>query len=662
MGDSVRNYEQDWQRAVRAGVTFRSYSVSRSIWQMNYRQTYAAWRADPEGFWEQAAQSVSWYKPWDRVLDDSRPPFTRWFVGGELNTCYNAVDRHVEGGRGAQPALIYDSPVTGTVRTLTYRDLLDQVSLFAGALTALGVVKGDRVIVYMPMVPETVIAMLACARIGAIHSVVFGGFAANELATRIDDARPRVIVSASCGIETARVIPYKPLLDRAIELAAHKPDTCVVLQRPMLEASMAAGRDVDWVTLMAAAQPVECVPVAATDPLYILYTSGTTGVPKGVVRDNGGHLVALEWSMQAIYDVNPGDVYWAASDVGWVVGHSYIVYGPLFHGCTTVLYEGKPVGTPDPGAFWRVISEHNVKVMFTAPTAFRAIKRDDPDGEFIDKYQLNRFRTLFLAGERCDPDTLQWAQEKLGVPVVDHWWQTETGWPICANPIGIELLTVKPGSAGVPVPGFDVRVLDENAVEVTDGDIGSVAVQLPLPPGCLPTLWQNDDGFRSSYLDTFPGYYSTADAGYRDEDGYLWIMSRTDDIINVAGHRLSTGALEEVLAAHPDVAECAVLGVVDDLKGEVPIGAVVLNAGIVRPSADIVAELVQLIREQIGPVASFKAAAVVARLPKTRSGKILRGTMKKIADGVEYRVPATIDDAGILDEITAEFAKLGYPQ
>jgi propionyl-CoA synthetase len=629
---------------------------------MNYQQTYAAWRQDPEAFWAQAAQGVSWYKPWDKVLDDSTPPFTRWFAGGELNTCYNAVDRHVESGRGAQPALIYDSPVTDTVRTLTYHDLLDQVSLFAGALAALGVVKGDRVIVYMPMVPETVIAMLACARIGAIHSVVFGGFAANELATRIDDARPKVIVSASCGIETARVIPYKPLLDRAIELAAHKPKKCVILQRPMLEASMVAGRDRDWESVMAAARPVECVPVAATDPLYILYTSGTTGVPKGVVRDNGGHLVALEWSMKAIYDVDPGDVYWAASDVGWVVGHSYIVYGPLFHGCTTILYEGKPVGTPDPGAFWRVISEHNVKVLFTAPTAFRAIKRDDPDGEFIDRYPRDRFRSLFLAGERCDSDTLQWAQEKLGVPVIDHWWQTETGWPICANPAGIELLPIKPGSAGVPVPGFDVRVLDENAVEVTDGDIGSVAVQLPLPPGCLPTLWQNDEGFRSSYLDTFPGYYSTADAGYRDEDGYLWIMSRTDDIINVAGHRLSTGALEEVLAAHPDVAECAVLGVADDLKGEVPIGAVVLNAGIVRPSADIVAELVQSVREQIGPVASFKAAAVVARLPKTRSGKILRGTMKKIADGLDYRVPATIDDVTILDEITAEFAKLGYPR
>jgi propionyl-CoA synthetase len=558
--------------------------------------------------------------------------------------------------------LIYDSPVTGTVERHTYRDLLNLVARFAGALRALGVTKGDRVIIYMPMVPETVVGMLACARIGAVHSVVFGGFAANELATRIDDARPKVIVSASCGIEVSRVIAYKPLLDRAIELATHRPDRCVILQRQQEEAPLVSGRDVDWHSVMESAQPVDCVPVAATDPLYILYTSGTTGVPKGVVRDNGGHLVALEWSMQAIYDINPGEVYWAASDVGWVVGHSYIVYGPLFHGCTTVLYEGKPVGTPDPGAFWRVISEHDVKVLFTAPTAFRAIKRDDPDGRFIDNYQLDQFRTLFLAGERCDPDTLQWARDKLGVPVIDHWWQTETGWPICANPVGIELLPIKPGSAGPPVPGFDVHVLDEQAAQVPDGDIGSIALQLPLPPGCLPTLWQNDDGFRSSYLSAFPGYYTTADAGYKDEDGYLWIMSRTDDIINVAGHRLSTGALEEVLAAHPDVAECAVLGVTDDLKGEVPIGAVVLNAGVNRLAVDIAAELVQMVRDQIGPVASFKSAMVVERLPKTRSGKILRGTMKKIADGTQYQVPATIDDVEILDEIAAAFVALGYPR
>ena len=629
---------------------------------IDYTSTYAQWQRDPEAFWAQAAEAVSWYRRWDKVLDDSRPPFNRWFAGAEVNTCYNALDRHVEGGRGDHLALIYDSPVTDTVERLTYGDLLNQVSRFAGALRSLGVAKGDRVIVYMPMVPETVVAMLACARVGAIHSVVFGGFAANELATRIDDAKPKVIVSASCGIEVSRVIAYKPLLDRAIDLATYKPEKCVILQREQEEAPMVSGRDVDWHSVMEAAPAVDCVPVAATDPLYILYTSGTTGVPKGVVRDNGGHLVALEWSMQAIYDINPGEVYWAASDVGWVVGHSYIVYGPLFHGCTTVLYEGKPVGTPDPGAFWRVISEHDVKVLFTAPTAFRAIKRDDPDGRYIDNYQLDRFRTLFLAGERCDPDTLQWAQDKLDVPVIDHWWQTETGWPICANPVGIELLPVKPGSAGPPVPGFDVHVLDEQAAQVADGDIGSIAVKLPLPPGCLPTLWQNDDGFRSSYLSAFPGYYTTADAGYKDEDGYLWIMSRTDDIINVAGHRLSTGALEEVLAAHANVAECAVLGVADDLKGEVPVGAVVLNAGVDRPAADIVAELVQMIRDQIGPVASFKSAMVVKRLPKTRSGKILRGTMKKIADGTQYQVPATIDDVEILDEIAAEFVAMGYPR
>ena len=629
---------------------------------IDYTSTYAQWQRDPEAFWAQAAEAVSWYRRWDKVLDDSRPPFNRWFAGAEVNTCYNALDRHVEGGRGDHLALIYDSPVTDTVERLTYGDLLNQVSRFAGALRSLGVAKGDRVIVYMPMVPETVVAMLACARIGAIHSVVFGGFAANELATRIDDAKPKVIVSASCGIEVSRVIAYKPLLDRAIDLATYKPEKCLILQREQEEAPMVSGRDVDWHSVMEAERAVDCVPIAATDPLYILYTSGTTGVPKGVVRDNGGHLVALEWSMQAIYDINPGEVYWAASDVGWVVGHSYIVYGPLFHGCTTVLYEGKPVGTPDPGAFWRVISEHDVKVLFTAPTAFRAIKRDDPDGRYIDDYQLDRFRTLFLAGERCDPDTLQWAQDKLDVPVIDHWWQTETGWPICANPVGIELLPVKPGSAGPPVPGFDVHVLDEQAAQVADGDIGSIAVKLPLPPGCLPTLWQNDDGFRSSYLSAFPGYYTTADAGYKDEDGYLWIMSRTDDIINVAGHRLSTGALEEVLAAHANVAECAVLGVADDLKGEVPVGAVVLNAGVDRPAADIVAELVQMIRDQIGPVASFKSAMVVKRLPKTRSGKILRGTMKKIADGTQYQVPATIDDVEILDEIAAEFVAMGYPR
>ncbi len=629
---------------------------------MNYQQTYSRWRKDPESFWEDAADRVSWYKRWDQVLDSSNRPLSRWFAGAQVNTCYNALDRHCEAGRADQLALVYDSPVTDTVKRLTYGELLEQVSLFAGVLDSLGVAKGDRVIVYMPMVPETVVAMLACARIGAIHSVVFGGFASKELATRIDDARPKVIVSASCGIEVARVVSYKPLLDAAIETASHKPQKCVVLQRPQEAASLISGRDVDWAETMASAQPVDCIPVAATDPLYILYTSGTTGVPKGVVRDNGGHLVALTWSMEAIYGVDCGDVYWAASDVGWVVGHSYIVYGPLFRGCTTVLYEGKPVGTPDPGAFWRVISEHDVKVLFTAPTAFRAIKRDDPDGEFVAKYDMSHFRTLFLAGERCDSDTLNWARDKLGVPVIDHWWQTETGWPICANPVGIELLPIKPGSAGVPVPGFDVRVLDESVEEVAAGNIGSVGIHLPLPPGCLPTLWQNDDGYRSSYLSDFPGYYKTADAGYKDEDGYLWIMSRTDDIINVAGHRLSTGALEEVLSSHPDIAECAVLGVADELKGEIPLGAVVLNAGVERPHPKIVKELIQMIRDQIGPVASFKTAAVVERLPKTRSGKILRGTMKKIADGVEYQIPATIDDPDILEEIAVALAAVGYPR
>ena len=629
---------------------------------MTYEQTYARWREDPEGFWAHAAEAVSWHRRWDQVLDASKAPFYRWFAGAEVNTCYNALDRHVENGRADQLALVYDSPVTQSVRRFTYQQLRDQTALFAGALAAHGITRGDRVIIYMPMVPETVIAMLACARIGAIHSVVFGGFAPNELATRIDDARPKVIVTASCGIEVARIVSYKPLLDAAIDMAAHKPEKCFLLQRPQQAAPLVAGRDIDWADAMASAEPADCVPVAATDPLYILYTSGTTGVPKGVVRDNGGHLVALTWSMNAIYGMNPGEVYWAASDVGWVVGHSYIVYGPLFAGCTTVLYEGKPVGTPDPGAFWRVISEHDVKVLFTAPTAFRAIKRDDPEGEQIGRYDLNHFRTLFLAGERCDPATLSWAREKLQVPVIDHWWQTETGWPICANPIGVELLAIKPGSAGVPVPGYDVRVLDEGANAVADGDIGSVGIRLPLPPGCLPTLWQNDDGFVSSYLRDFPGYYKTADAGYRDEDGYLWIMSRTDDIINVAGHRLSTGALEEVLAAHPDVAECAVLGVADKLKGEVPLGAVVLNAGVERPHGEIVGELIQRVRDQIGPVASFKTAAVVERLPKTRSGKILRGTMKKIADGEEYLMPATIDDPEILGEITSSLAALGYPR
>jgi propionyl-CoA synthetase len=627
-----------------------------------YDETYARWLRDPEGFWAEAAEALHWRRRWDRVLDASCTPFYRWFSGGVLNTCENCLDVHVEGGRAEQPALVYDSPVTGAQRVFTYRELRDQVARFAGALLGLGVNKGDRVIVYMPNIPEAAITMLACARIGAVHSVVFGGFAAAELATRITDAQPKLVVSASCGIEPGRLIPYKPLLDQAIELASAKPERCVVLQRPQVQASMLPGRDLDWDELMSAAPQAECVPVAATDPLYILYTSGTTGVPKGVVRDHGGHLVALHWSMKHIYGVEPGEVYWAASDLGWAVGHSYILYGPLAHGNTTVLYEGKPVGTPDPGAFWRVISEHGVRVLFTAPTAFRAIKRDDPRGEHIRRYDLSGFRTLFLAGERCDPDTLLWAEKQLGVPVIDHWWQTETGWPVGANCVGLGMLPVKPGSCTKPVPGYDVRVLGEDGLEMPPGQIGNVVLRLPLPPGCLPTLWNNDEGFVRSYLSWVPGYYTTADAGIKDQDGYLWILSRTDDIINVAGHRLSTGAMEEVLASHPDVAECAVVGVADALKGEVPLGLVVLKAGVSRQSQEVVAELVQMVRERIGPVASFKIATVVQRLPKTRSGKVVRGTIKKIADGAPYRMPATIDDPATIDEIAAALGAVGYPR
>ena len=627
-----------------------------------YEATYREWLRDPEGFWARAAESIHWYKKWDQVLDASRAPFYRWFSGGLLNTCYNLLDVHVENGRAEQVALIYDSPVTGVVKSYSYRELLNDVALFAGALRNQAVEKGDRVIIYMPMVPETIIAMLACARIGAIHSVVFGGFAADELATRINDARPKVIVSASCGIEVNRVVPYKPMLDKAIDSAQQKPETCIILQRPQAEAELVAGRDVTWAEALAQADAVECVPLAATDPLYILYTSGTTGVPKGVVRDNGGHLVALKWSMKNVYGVEPGEVFWSASDLGWAVGHSYIVYGPLAHGNTTILYEGKPVGTPDPGAFWRVISQHDVSVFFTAPTAFRAIKREDYAGDYLQQYDLKKFRALFLAGERCDPDTLAWAQKQLGVPVIDHWWQTETGWPIGANCAGLELLPVKPGSCGTQVPGYEVHVLDDEGVPVSENHIGNIAIKLPLPPGCLPTLWNNDDAYRDSYLKAYPGYYKTADAGYKDEDGYLWIMSRTDDIINVAGHRLSTGALEEVLAAHVCVAECAVIGVADELKGEVPLGLVVLKRGVERADDQIVAELVQLVREKIGPVASFKVATVVNRLPKTRSGKIVRGTIKKIADGVDYRIPPTIEDATVLDEITVNLSTLGYPR
>jgi propionyl-CoA synthetase len=596
------------------------------------------------------------------VFDDARPPFYRWFTGGMLNTCYNALDLHVDRGRGKQRALVYDSPLTDTIRAYTYAELRDAVARMAGALRRQGVERGDRVIIYMPMVPEAVMAMLACARIGAIHSVVFGGFAANELAKRIDDARPKLMLSASCGLEPGRVVPYKPLLDGAIDLASHKPQRCVILQRPQQAATLVQGRDVDWDDFMSGAGAVECVPLAATEPLYILYTSGTTGIPKGVVRDNGGHAVALKWSMAGVYGMGAGETFWAASDIGWVVGHSYIVYAPLLKGCTTILYEGKPVGTPDPGAFWRLSAQHGVNALFTAPTAFRAIKKEDPQGAHMARHDLGSFRTLFLAGERCDPDTLLWARERLGVPVVDHWWQTETGWPIAANCVGLGMLPVKPGSPTKAVPGYDVRVLDDANRQVPRGQIGSIAIRLPLPPGCLPTLWNNDAGYEKSYLTKHSGHYLTGDAGYQDEDGYLYIMSRVDDIINVAGHRLSTGAMEEVLSAHPDVAECAVVGVADEIKGEVPVGFVVTKAGVTRAEAEIVRELVDKVRQTIGPVAAFKTAAVVKRLPKTRSGKILRATMKKIAEGAEYTLPATIDDPAILTEIAESLETLGYPR
>ena len=625
-----------------------------------YDETYGAWLREPEAFWAEAAQDIHWIKTWDRVLDDDKPPFYRWFPGAQTNTCYNAVDRHVEAGRGEQAAIIYDSPITERGRTISYNELKTQVARCAGMLRGLGVDKGDRVIIYMPMVPETTVAMLACARIGAVHSVVFGGFAPNELATRIDDCRPKVILSASCGIEPGRIVPYKPLLDGAIEISSHDPDACVILQREQETATLVPGRDHDWNDVMAGAQPADCVPVLATDPLYILYTSGTTGIPKGVVRDNGGHLVALKWSMKNIYDVNPGEVWWSASDVGWVVGHSYIVYAPLFHGATTILFEGKPVGTPDAGVFWRVIQQHNCVALFTAPTAFRAIRRDDPDGALLSKHDLSKFRTLFLAGERADPDTIQWAEQQLKKPVIDHWWQTETGWPIASNCMGLGPLPVKYGSPTKAVPGYDVRVVDESCNEIPRGETGAIVVKMPLPPGCLPTLWQADDRYVESYMAEFPGYYKTADAGYQDEDGYLYIMSRTDDIINVAGHRLSTGGMEEVLAGHADVAECAVVGVADNLKGQAPVGFVVLKAGVDRDEGTICQELVAKVRAEIGPVAAFKACAVVARLPKTRSGKILRGTIGAIADGKEWKMPATIEDPVILDEITEALQTIGY--
>jgi propionyl-CoA synthetase len=620
-----------------------------------YHEVYARSLADPEGFWAEAAQAIDWYEPAKKIFDPDAGVYGRWFAGASCNTCHNAIDRHVERGRAAQAAIIYDSPVTDTRRVITYAELLREVATLAAVLQDFRVGKGDRVIIYMPMVPEALFAMYACARIGAVHSVVFGGFAAKELATRIDDSKPKVILSASCGIEVARVVPYKPLLDAAIELSEAKPEACVILQRPQAEAPLVAGRDHDWAMLRDAAlkegKSAPCVPVLATDPLYILYTSGTTGVPKGVVRDNGGHMVALHWSMGNHYGVKPGEAFWAASDIGWVVGHSYIVYAPLFAGCTTILYEGKPVGTPDAGAFWRVITEHDCVAMFTAPTAFRAIKKEDPQGRLFANYDPSKFRTLFLAGERADPPTLEWAENLLKVPVIDHWWQTETGWAIAGNPVGIGQLPIKHGSPTVAMPGYDVRVVDELAKEVPAGRMGSIVVRLPLPPACLPTLWQQDERFKESYLNEFPGYYKTADAGYRDEDGYLFIMGRTDDIINVAGHRLSTGGMEEVLASHKDVAECAVIGVADALKGEVPCGFIVLKAGVNRPHDEIEQEIVALVREKIGPVAAFRLAITVPRLPKTRSGKILRGTMKKIADGEPWVMPATIEDPKALDEI-----------
>jgi propionyl-CoA synthetase len=619
-----------------------------------YHDVYARWQRDPEGFWGEAAQAIDWYEKPKKVFDKDAGIYGRWFSGGVVNTCYNALDRHIA-TRNNQLALIYDSPVTQTVKTFTYGRVLSEVQLLGAMLRDFGVGKGDRVILYMPMVPEAVFGMLACARIGAIHSVVFGGFAPKELATRIDDARPKVILSASCGIEGARAVPYKPLLDEAIHLAKHKPETCLILQRPQCEAAMIPGRDHDWRKTwehaVEYAKTSQCVPVAATDPLYILYTSGTTGIPKGVVRDNGGHLVALKWSMHNLYGVKPGEVWWCASDIGWVVGHSYIVYAPLIHGATSIMYEGKPVGTPDAGAFWRVIAQHGATALFTAPTAFRAIRKEDPNAKLLKQHDLTKFRTLFLAGERADPPTVKWAEAVLEKPVIDHWWQTETGWCICGNPVGLGALPVKHGSATVPMPGYAMDVVDEASKPLPRGTVGSLVVKLPLPPGNFPTLWQQDDRFRESYLAEFPGYYKTADAGFIDDDGYVWVMGRTDDIINVAGHRLSTGGMEEVLAAHADVAECAVLGIKDELKGEVPCGFIVLKAGVNRPHAEIEKEIVALVRDKIGPVAAFKLAITVARLPKTRSGKILRGTIKKIADHEPWTMPATIEDPKVLDEI-----------
>ncbi len=628
---------------------------------MGYRETYDAWKADPEAFWLQAAEAIDWVEAPTKALDDTSAPLYEWYADGVMNTCWNAVDRHVEAGHGERTAIIWDSPVTRTKQEITYATLRERVARMGGALKAKGVGKGDRVIIYMPMIPEALVAMLACARIGAIHSVVFGGFAAHELAVRIDDCKPKAILAASCGIEPGRIVHYKPLLDGAIEQSTHKPEFTVIVQRDAEECELTPGRDFAWHAFQAKATPCECEPMAGTDPLYVLYTSGTTGQPKGVVRPNAGHAVALAWTMKNLYAVEAGDVFWAASDVGWVVGHSYICYGPLIAGCTTVVFEGKPVGTPDAGTFWRVISEHKVKSFFTAPTAFRAIKRDDPKAEHLARYDISCLKYLYLAGERADPDTVNWAADKLGVPVIDHWWQTETGWCIAGNPAGLELLPIKVGSPTVPMPGYDVQVLDEAGHPVPAGTLGAIAVKLPLPPGTLPTLWNAEERFRKSYLSHFPGYYETGDAGMIDADGYLWIMARTDDVINVAGHRLSTGAMEEVLASHPDVAECAVIGVADALKGQLPMGFVCLTKGVNRPSEEIVKECAALVRQEIGPVAAYKLTLVVDRLPKTRSGKILRATMVKIADGETFKTPATIDDPAILDEIRAAVKELGYP-
>lgn len=626
---------------------------------VHYSDVYGAWKDNPLGFWEEQAKAVDWIKAPGAILDDSQAPFYRWYPDAECNTCYNAIDRHVEAGRGDQAAVIHESPVTNSKTTLTYSQLLYRVSRVASVLAKNGVTKGDRVIVYMPMVPEALVAMLACARIGAVHSVVFGGFAAHELAVRINDAAPKAVISASCGIEGSRIIAYKPLLDEAIEQADHKPSVTLMLQRPQAEASMVSGRDLDWIAEETAAEPVGCTPVASTDPLYILYTSGTTGQPKGVVRDNGGHMVSLIWTMKNIYNIEPGEVFWAASDVGWVVGHSYICYAPLLAGCTTVVFEGKPVGTPDPGTFWRVIEEHKVRALFTAPTALRAIKREDADGEYIRKYDLSHMHTLFLAGERADPPTIEWAQKHLSKPVIDHWWQTETGWSIAANPMGIEHMPVKLGSPTVAMPGYEIDVLDEGGHLVEADTLGAIAVRLPLPPGTLPTLWNAAERFQKSYLTTFPGYYETGDAGMKDKDGYVYIMARTDDVINVAGHRLSTGAMEEVLASHPDVAECAVIGISDKLKGQSPLGLVCLSSSSGRSETDIAKECVALVRKEIGPVAAFKTCIVVNALPKTRSGKILRGTMVCIADKTPWKMPATIDDPATLDDISERIAGFG---